>query len=317
MKIFVLISIDTECDKGPGWKLQQPMAFENITKGLPQTLEPLFEGLSLKPTYLLSPEIIQHGESIAYFKSLRNVELGTHLHLEFIEPEANWKADRTKGIQADLSSQLEFEKLKNLTDLFTTAIGYAPLSFRAGRFGIGRHSFTHLQQLGYRVDSSITPFKTHYYESGTINNFWGKPSYPYRISNSDLIQVPVSIANEDFSRLPLWVLRNVEDKRTLSKRILGRLGYKSKSSWFRPHRNDGKGLIHVAEQLIRATPSHKIPVLNMMFHSNEILAGASPYCQTDEEVQAYLKALEEVFAFLQRNYQVCSIGLGEYAAHFK
>jgi hypothetical protein len=315
--VYLIVSIDTECDKGPGWKLQQPMAFENVIKGLPQTLEPLFNKFAIKPTYLLSPEIIQHAESVAYFKSLNTVELGTHLHIEFIDPDANWQADRTKEIQADLSSTLEFEKLQNLTDLFKNNLGYAPIAFRAGRFGIGKNSFAHLHKLGYQVDSSVTPFKTHYYESGTVNNFWGQPSYPYRISNTNLLQVPVSITNKDFSKLPRWLLQGLEDKRTLSKKILGRLGYRTKSSWFRPHRNDGNGLIQVAKQLIQTTPSTKIPVLNMMFHSNEIWAGASPYCQTEEEVKAYLKALDRVFTFLNNNYKVCSTGLGEYASYFK
>ncbi len=315
-KVYLIISIDTECDKGPGWKLQRPMAFENITKGLPQTLEPLFKKFSIKPTYLLSPEVMQHAESVAYFKRLQQTELGTHLHLEFIEPNANWEADRTKGIQADLDAEIEYEKLKNLTVLFNAQFGYQPLSFRAGRFGIGKNSFRYLQELGYQVDSSITPFKTHYYESGKVNNFWGKPVHPYRVSNSNLIQVPVSISNTDFAKLPTWIVGQVEDKRTLSKRILGRLGYRSKSTWFRPHRSDGQGLIHVAKELMDTTPANKIPVLNMMFHSNEILAGASPYCQTDEEVTAYCTALEEVFDFLHVKYEVCSIGLGEYAKHF-
>lgn len=316
-KVYLIISIDTECDKGPGWKLQRPMAFENITKGQPQNLEPLFGAYSIKPTYLLSPEVMQHTESVSYFKSLKHVELGTHLHIEFIDPEADWTTDRTKGIQVDLEPKLEYKKLESLTQLFKNQFGYPPASFRAGRFGIGKDSFQHLHQLGYTVDSSVTPFKTHYFESGTINNFWGYPVHPYRVSNTNLIQVPVSIANEDFSKLPRFIVRNVEDKRTLSKRLLGRMGYKSKSKWFRPYKSDGKDLIEVSKQLIKNTPANKIPVLNMMFHSNEIWPAASPYCQTEEEVRLYCKALEDVFDFLYDNYEVCSIGLGEYAKYFK
>ncbi|MCB0494436.1 MAG: hypothetical protein KDC93_18690 [Cyclobacteriaceae bacterium] len=316
-QVYLIISIDTECDKGPGWKLQRPMAFENIIMGQPQNLAPLFGQYSIKPTYLLSPEVMQHADSVSYFKSLKHVELGTHLHIEFIEPAADWEADRTKGIQADLDSGVEYDKLKNLTSLFKDQFGYQPSSFRAGRFGIGKDSFQHLHQLGYAVDSSVTPFKTHYYESGTVNNFWGCPVHPYRISNTDLIQVPVSIANEDFSKLPSWIVKNVKDKRTLSKRVLGRLGYKSKSKWFRPFKSDGKDLMEVSEQLIKSTPANKTPVLNMMFHSNEIWPAASPYCQTEEEVRLYCKALKEVFDFLHDNYAVCSIGLGEYAKYFK
>src|SRR5690606_7049019 len=124
----------------------------------------------------------------------------------FIEPAPNWDADRTSAVQCDLPPAVEKAKLENLTDLFESKFNCKPLSFRAGRFGISRFTFSYLSDLGYLVDSSVTPFKTHYYETGTINNFWGATSVPYRVFRKNLIQVPVTIINKDFAALPMWVL---------------------------------------------------------------------------------------------------------------
>lgn len=315
-RIFLIVSIDTECDKGPGWIVQRPMSFKSVTKGVPEILTPLFSKHGVKPTYLLSPEIMHDEESVLIFRKMSHIELGTHLHEEFIEPLSNWTADRTKSIQRDLHYSMEREKLVRLTDLFERCFGYRPLSFRAGRFGIGVGTMRYLDELGYLVDSSVTPFKTHYYESGTVNNFWGRRPFPYKVSGLRILQVPVTIVNRDFSRLPVLVLKCLEDRRTLPRRILNRLGYRSRSEWFRPYRSTSETLIGVAETLIKSCPDGSVPVLNMMFHSNEIIPGASPYCQTLEDVDRYIKSMAETFEYLNRKYDVCSTGLGEYASYF-
>lgn len=315
-KLFLIVSIDTECDKGPGWRIQYPMCFRNIYEGVPDVFTPLFSRHRIKATYLLSPEIMHNDPCVSVFKSLLNVELGTHLHEEFIDPIANWAADRTKSVQCDLVPSLEREKLSQLTKLFERQFGYRPTSFRAGRFGISSHTFGFLDELGYHVDSSVTPFKTHYYETGTVNNFWGSNPMPYRIKDMNLVQVPVTIINPDFTSLPRFILRLLEDKRTFARKVLNRCGFVSKSVWFRPHRSSTEMLIDIAEQVIHSYPSGKDPVLNMMFHSNEIIPAASPYCQTPSDVESYLTSLDGVFGYLNDKYQVCSVGLGEYAKYF-
>lgn len=316
-KVFLIISIDTECDKGPGWAIRRPMSFTNIKEGIPNVLTPLFSNFGIKPTYLLSPEILHDQECIQILKKLDFAEFGTHLHEEFIEPLPKWDAARTKSIQGDLTPAVEREKLSRLTALFKSRFGYQPLSFRAGRFGISTRTIGYLEDLGYSVDSSVTPYKTHYYESGTIRNCWGERPFPYRVPGRHILQVPVTIVNRDFSRLPSFILRLLEDRRTVARRILNRLGYRTRSEWFRPYRSTSENLIDVAKELIRSFPARREPVLNMMFHSNEIVHGMSPYCQTQEEVDEYVRSMTEVFSFLHRNYQVCSIGLGEYASYFR
>ena len=97
--IFLILSIDTECDKDKNWNVRRPMSFTNVTTGIPQRLTPLFAKYNIKPTYLISPEVLNDEDSVNLLKSMKNCELGTHLHCEFIEPDARFNSVTTLGTQ--------------------------------------------------------------------------------------------------------------------------------------------------------------------------------------------------------------------------
>ena len=149
MKARLAISLDTECDKGPEWRVRRPLAFRNVVEGVPERLQPLFERHGIRPTYLLSPVVLRDDASVTLFRDLDgSAELGTHLHAEFIEPRASMDAERTEAFQGELPPFVEYGKLLNLTALFCKRFGHPPTSFRAGRYGLGRRTLRFLEQLG-------------------------------------------------------------------------------------------------------------------------------------------------------------------------
>lgn len=312
-KVYIIISIDTECDKDPKWEIPQPMSFENI-KIQKDIFGELYSKYNIKPTYLLSPEILKNDECIKIFKEFQNIELGTHLHEEFIEPNSNVMANRTKNIQADLSPEIEKAKLTQLTELFTHKFGYSPKSFRAGRFGSSPRSYKVLEELGYLVDSSITPFKTNYFDSGFVSNGWGKPLEPYFCTkNKKILQVPVTIINRDFNNIPSFILNKMESKKTsILKKFFTKLGFKSKSEWLRPYRKNSDEMKNISEFVLKNKfKKDDFAILNIMFHSNEILPNASPYCKNNKEVNNFVNSLDQLFNHLTQKYQLCFIGLGD------
>lgn len=310
-KINLIISIDTECDKDILWNIPHPITYRNTEYGIQERLTPLFEAFQLKPTYLLSPEIIRHQASVDVLKNLKHAELGTHLHIEFIEPDRIDQPHDTHGYQGALPLPLEKAKLQNLTQLFESTFGYRPTSFRAGRFGTSANTFNILQELGYKVDSSITPFKTLHFDQHRINN-WGFYPWPFRIPNTTLTQIPVSIINPGYMKLPTFLLKQLSDQDSLVKKVLRKLGIRGTTYWLRPMRHAPEELIQIAEMIIQATPKTITPTLNIMFHSNEILPMTSPYCKTAEDVDYFISSLQQLFMYLHQSYQVCSIGLSDY-----
>lgn len=313
-KVYVLVTIDTECDKGaPGWDVAQPLSFKNIALQ-ESLLMPLFKKYGIVPTFLISPEVLVHQNSVDILKNLSGeAELGTHLHTEFIEPNSNFSTTKTNGIQANLNFEEESKKLENLTQLFKDKIGYPPKSFRSGRFGSSKYTTKILASLGYKVDSSVVPFTTKFFDKLNING-WDKHLEPYweNFENDKILQVPVTLINKDIQKIPHFLRKSLGKPQSLSMKVFKKLGLSMDTKWLRPYKESGEGLVDISKFVIQNHfKKQDFAILNLMFHSNEILVNGSPYCESDKEVEEYIDSLEHLFNYICQNYSLCSIGLGE------
>jgi len=289
---FLLVTIDTECDKTATWQTASPLRFTGVTTAIPDKLQPLFADFGIRPTYLLSPEVIAHPESCAVLREARDVELATHLHGEYIVPEIKtW--DLAGSITGDMQwmyhPQLERAKLAVLTELFAQQFGFAPKSFRAGRFGISHHTARFLAELGYLIDSSVTPhvcWTSRHAKAGP--DFRHFDEMPYTVgSRGDIWRH----GKGGFLELPITILSAGTLVATNS----------SEPIWFRPSYSDTDTLINVLDYVLEQPAQgdvHRPPV--MMFHNVELVPGASPYSQTEEDVTRYLDTLKRVFAHAEK-----------------
>jgi hypothetical protein len=306
-RAFLCVTIDCECDKGPGWRSQRPMRFAGVQDGIAKRLQPLFRARRDKPTYLLSPEILRDEASVETLRTLDgDAELGAHLHGEYAEPGA-FEPDVTTAFQRDYPPDVERDKLAYLTDLFARAFGRKPASFRAGRFGIGPSSLGILDELGYAVESSVTPHMDWSSAGSRGLSFLGAPTQPYhpdptepaRPGKSRLLEVPVTIRPHALGGLPLI-------GRTLEPR------------WLRPTRGTAERLLAVARDEIksaRAASPDKPVVLNAMFHNVEVIPGASPYAASEDEARAILGRLAALLDFAEGE-DISVIGLSDVAELF-
>lgn len=284
----LIVSIDTEIDADPYWRISTPPAFTSITKGVPDVFTPLFERYGVRPTYLLSPEIIEDEECVEVLKRLGpEVELGTHLHAEFIEPERslfthNMAGKHHNALQRQYEPQVEREKLRNLTKAFERAFGYKPLSHRAGRFGRSEHTLGFLAGLGYKVDSSVTPGVLWELEEGRLDyrKNLDVPSW-VKTSEGSILDLPVSI-RPGSGLAPYF--RDIRPLRPLS-RLLGRV---SRYEWLRPGYSSASDMIRFAQE----SPNE---ILVLMMHSVEVIPGASPLSNTPERTKNIIDALDALF----------------------
>jgi hypothetical protein len=297
-RVFLCVSIDCEHDKGPGWRSKKPLAFRGVHDGIARRLQPLFAGLGAKPTYLLSPEVIRDDACAEVLRGLGDgCELGAHLHGEYAEPGA-FLPETSSALQRDYAPDVERAKLAYLTDLFAKAFGRKPRSFRAGRFGIGAHSMGILEELGYAVESSVTPHMD-WSDVAPGLSFIGAPTQPYhpdprdpaRRGSSTLLEVPVTIRPRAAQKIPL-VGRRIDPR------------------WLRPTRARGAALVALAREEIAAAPGGEPVVLNAMFHNVEIVPDASPYAATEREARAILGRLGELLAFAKKE-GIAVVGLGD------
>lgn len=301
-RVYLTVTIDTECDKGAKWRVKRPLAFEGVTRGVALHLQPLFRAHRAKATYLLSPEVMRHEPSIAALRAVEaEAELGTHLHGELAEPGA-FEPDETKAFQRDYPEEVERDKLVYLTRVFREAFGRAPRSFRAGRFGVGPATLGILEDLGYAVESSVTPFMDWAPNGAPGLAFLDAPTQPYhpdrrdpgRRGSSPLWEVPVTILPHPLGALPL-------------------LGGRLEPRWLRPTRGTERGITRVAADAIaraRAEAPGRPVVLTCMFHNVEILPGTSPYAETEGQALAILRRLRALLSFAERE-GIAVIGLAD------
>jgi hypothetical protein len=302
MRTYLCVSIDTECDKGLAWKSKRPLAFDGIFEGVVARLQPLFCVHGAKPTYLLSPEVIRDAESAEALATLQGAfELGTHLHGEYAEPGA-FEPEVTKVFQREYPAEMERQKLTYLTEIFTSTFGKAPKSFRAGRFGIGENSLSILGDLGYAVESSVTPFMDWTASGAPGLSFVGAPTQPYhpdprapsKRGVCKVLEVPVTIRPRALSHAP-FVGKYVEPR------------------WLRPTRGTESGIVELAKDEIkaaRAAQPDRPVVLNAMFHNVEIIAGASPYAQTEAAAEGIMDRLAALLTFARKE-DIRVIGLSD------
>ena len=98
-----------------------------------------------------------------------DIEFATHLHPWVNPPHDNNSQDEVSNLNSypgNLAKEEEFNKLKALTDKITEICGDAPVTYLAGRYGIGKHTPSILKQLGYQTDVSISPFSDFRHQQG-------------------------------------------------------------------------------------------------------------------------------------------------------
>jgi hypothetical protein len=307
--IYFIVSIDTECDKMPDWSVRHPLQFRSIVDGIPRLLQPVFSKHGVKPTYLLSPEVIRDTVSARTLQSLGDgAELGTHLHGEFIEPDKISSPQGTFAFQCDYPADVEFEKMRNLTNLFTETFGYRPRSFRAGRFGIGRSTLKTLDDLEYWVDSSILPFKKittqtaynnyYYYPVKAFFPDYNNYRLPVDFQHAGVLELPMTVHSSFYMRTPRLFGAPVASNRLIEaafSKLLGR--HQMKTYTLRPSSYSPDVMQRVMNAHIQLHSKDEPVFLNMMFHSNEIVEQASPVCQSSEDVERFLKRLDAVLRY--------------------
>ena len=83
--------------------------------------------------------------------------------------------------------------------------------------------------------------------------------------------------------------------------------------WLRPTRGTEAQIVDVAKEELkaaRALRNERPIVLNAMFHNVEIIAGASPYAQTEAAAEGIMDRLEALLAFA-RQEDIRVIGLSD------
>lgn len=302
MKRFI-ITVDTEGDNLWAWKPGETITTENAK--YVDRFQKLCENYSFIPVYLCNYEMIKDSFFCSYVsqKAMEGkCEIGMHLHAWNSPPiiELN-NIFNGRAYITEFSREQMLDKHIFLRDFIIERTGITPTSYRSGRWATNEVLFSVLDEIGIKIDCSVTPGLTLEHCPGMTvkggNSYIGYPSKPYKLTDS-LIEVPMT--TKRIKRFEGVSLKN----------SLGNL-IKGKQFWLRP-------AIHSFEEmvfLINQMEKEGIHYLEFMIHSSELMPGGSPYGKDDESVERIYQRMEDVFKYVSGNY--IGISLSDYYAELK
>ena len=153
----LIFTVDTEEDS---WGNARASRYGVKNIGALPALQKLCDELEVKPTYLVTYPVVTNETAAAILRALLeggNCEVGAQCHPwntpPFEEPESKWNS-----MLCNLSEDLQHKKMAVLHEAIERHLKVSAVSFRSGRWGYSRSVATNLAKLGYKVDTSITPF---------------------------------------------------------------------------------------------------------------------------------------------------------------
>ncbi len=296
--LSLLVTVDTEGDDE--WSFHRRPANENIARVL--DLEAALERVGVRATYLVTWSVATDPRAVAPLAELYErgrCEIGSHCHSWNTPPEA--EPDGCQPFLNEFSREVQYAKLERLTDAIEESFSVRPTSFRGGRFGFGPDTARCLVDLGYRVESSVTPGISWRGTAG-LPGGPGGPDYrgaslatypmdlddPTKPGAGELYQIPVTVARSRklSPGLEHWLAGF--GPTGLASKAANRLGL-GNLLWFRPTFHSLDEIVAAADVAIARGTN----VLNMMLHSSELHPGTNPYARTPAEVAALIGRMEQ------------------------
>jgi hypothetical protein len=316
---LVICSVDTEEDD---WEPRRDGVTVNNVGQLPRLSELMGE-LNAPVTYFVTHAVAADAASCRVLRKLvdqGNSEIGAHLH-PWNTPPLTESISPPNLMLNNLPASLQFSKLRQLTDRLGDAFGLAPISFRAGRSGLGSSTIDVIRRCGYTIDSSVMPF----YDLRPVHGptFVGAPNRAYCIGENGnaldpldagpILEIPVSSA---YSRVPFerWdaIHRRLGSRVARAIRLPGlaaRAGLLSKIA-LKPELESVKDMLRLSRALIGQGCSH----LQIMWHSPSLLPGTSPFVRTPAERDRLLARIRGFVEGLRRAGPVRFVTLSQAAS---
>ena len=122
-------------------------------------IQEIFDSFGIVPNYVIDYPIASQPlgyETLRRYQDEGRALIGAHLH-PWVSPPLTEALTRSNTYPGNLPHELEYEKLRVLTETITDNFGQPPLTYLAGRYGNGPNSAAILEEQGYEVDISVAP----------------------------------------------------------------------------------------------------------------------------------------------------------------
>ena len=311
----LIITIDVEEDNWANYD-KYNYSVKNIEK-IPD-LQCLFDKYDVIPTYLVNYPVAINIKAINIFKEIlkyNKCEIGTHCH-PWNTPPFDGPNGNSNSMLCNLPEDVQYNKLKYLHEVIVDNFCISPISFRSGRWGFNHTVAKNIYKLGYRYDTSITPFTNWKPEGGPDNSKIDSNIYfiypnTENDGNNYLLEVPATIGLIGLLSENKYFLNKIYNinidymlKRFKIYTIMRLLGIYEKM-WLSPENSTLEEMIRLTE-LIRG----KRYFLNMFFHSGSLMAGNTPFVPDTKSQKNFFKKIDLYLNYI-KNIGIESIRLSD------
>jgi GT2 family glycosyltransferase len=290
--LVVIIDAEEEFD----WDRPAPsQAVTNMREQL--RAQQIFERFGVVPTYAIDYPVAATPDGYLPLRDLLQdgrCQIGAHLH-PWVNPPIATDPSERNSFPGNLPRLLERAKLRQLTAVIEANLGCRPLLYRAGRYGLGPHTFETLAELGYEIDCSVLPLVDLQDRGGPDYTYWG-PQSGWVGPGRKLLEIPVTSGvvgrlangNGDFYRTAL----SPRAERVHLPGLLARLGLLERIR-LTPEGISVPEAMRLTEALIRDGQR----VFTISYHSSSLKIGATRYVRNSADLARFLAWLEEYIEF--------------------
>lgn len=251
-----------------------------------------FQSAGVVPLYYVDKPVLDSDEAVDIFSQLvadRSADFGIHLH-PWVTPPFDEDVNRNNSYAGNLPEPLERAKLRHMRDLMVERLGMRPITYRAGRYGIGPNSLRILADEGFRWDSSVRSLYDYRDDGGPDFRWAGIHPY-WTGANGQILEVPLTTVFLGHARsMGRGIYGYLGDQR-LVRGILSRLHLVQRIS-LTP---EGVPAAKACEAIDTGL-DQGLRLLTMSFHSPSLAIGHTPYVTSEADLTQFYRWFDVVFS---------------------
>jgi len=260
-------------------------------------IQNIFRRYGVRPTYVMDYPVASQPmgfEPLREWHDSGECLIGAHLH-PWVNMPFEEEVNDVNSYPGNLPPDLERRKLEILTETITRNFSHRPSIYKAGRYGLGPHTFSTLTEMGYQIDLSPVPYNDMRPKHGP--DFRNIRAAPYWIGKpGGLLTVPLS--SGFFGPLGAYGAAINRYLELPVSRLLHLRGILSRAGLFEYSILTPEG-VDTSEhiRLTRAMIAQGRRVFCLTYHSPSLAPGNTDYVRTGADLDRFLAGIERYLDF--------------------
>jgi len=296
----LLVIVDTEEEFAWDRPFDRASVGTTSIAGQPLMHERVFDKFGIVPTYVCDYPVATTALSVATLRRLMEegrCEIGTHLH-PWVSPPHQEQVTTFNSYAGNLPRELEFEKLRTLTAAITASFGRAPVTFKAGRYGLGQHTAESIAALGYTIDASVVPYSAFTNDGGPDFRAYDEHPYWFGAGQRELLELPVTTGYAGWLRTLGPQLHEMAQRPLARTARMGGILARSRAL----ERIRLSPEVASGDEMRRLTTSllgNGCEVFSLTYHSPSMVAGHTPYVRSAADLERFIATVHDYCAWFR------------------